>query len=139
MDEERIKTGKKLDAFVKARDRVRKQAYPDRPSEAAVLSYILKRGGMRVAKSTLVSQLSRRDRGLDVFNVFSAEIIGFHTRWGLDRKFHSCPLLHAHRFEDGIIIERSLERKHGYVERFYYIVEGPHFRAFAQNNFRKRK
>jgi hypothetical protein len=101
-----------------------------------VTNYLLKRGGFLITEAVLVDTLSKKRDSDDVMDVRIAKIVGFHDRWGLDRKF-TRESAHAHRFEDGTIFEHSLTSYRGYESRTYYVVDGSHFRAFAQHNFRK--
>lgn len=98
--------------------------------------YVLKRGGFEIKEETSTDTLSKKRDSKDVMKVVIARIAGFDSQWGLDRKFLS-ESIHAHRFEDGSIIEYSLESYGGYVSRTYYVVDGLRFSAFAQHNFRK--
>lgn len=101
-----------------------------------IIEYLLKRGGFEITEEVLHDTLSKRRDSDDIMDVRIARVAGFHDRWGLDRKFtRESP--HAHRFEDGVIFERSLTSYGGYQSRTYYVVEGSQFRAFAQHNFRK--
>ena len=104
--------------------------------EEDITSYILDRGGFLVTEETKTETLAIKPDTEDVMNLRIARIAGFHDRWGLDRKFFSKDI-HAHRFEDGAIIEYSLESYGGYISRTYYVVEGNEFRAFAQHNYRR--
>jgi hypothetical protein len=101
-----------------------------------VTDYLLERGGFQVSDAVLIETLSKKRDSEDVMDVRIARIVGFHDRWGLDRKF-TRESAHAHRFEDGVIFEHNLKSYGGYVSRTYYVVEGSQFRAFAQHNFRK--
>lgn len=102
----------------------------------AVTEYLLEKGGFEITEEQLVDTISNRRDSKDVMEVQIARIMGFHEKWGLDRKFLS-KSIYAHRFEDGAIFEHSLISYGGFVSRTYYVVEGNEFRAFAQNNFRK--
>jgi len=101
-----------------------------------VTDYLLRRGGFEITEEILVDTLSKKRDGDDIMEVRIACVVGFHNRWGLDRKF-TRESAHAHRFEDGVIFERSLTSYGGYQSRTYYVVEGSRFRSFAQHNFRK--
>jgi hypothetical protein len=104
--------------------------------QLAVTDYLLRRGGFEITEEVLVDTLSKKRDSEDVMDVRIARIVGFHDRWGLDRKF-TRESVHAHRFEDGAIFEHSLTSYGGYQSRTYYVVEGSQFRAFAQHNFRR--
>jgi hypothetical protein len=106
--------------------------------EEDVKSYILERGGFVVTGENKVDTLTLKRDSEDVMNVRLSRIVGFHDRWGLDRKFFSSSI-HAHRFEDGAIIEYSLQSYGGYISRTYYVVDGNEFRAFVQHNYRKER
>jgi len=101
-----------------------------------VTDYLLRRGGFEVTEEMLVDTRSNKRDTEDVMDIQIARIIGFHEKWGLDRRFLSKSIF-AHRFENGVIFEHSLISYGGYVSRTYYVVEGNEFRAFAQRNFRK--
>ena len=101
-----------------------------------VTDYLLKRGGFEIAEDVLLDTLSNKRDSDDIMDVRIARVVGFHDRWGLDRRF-TRESAHAHRFEDGTIFEYSLTSYGGYASRTYYVVEGSQFRAFAQHNFRK--
>jgi hypothetical protein len=101
-----------------------------------VTDYLLKRGGFEITEEVLLDTLSKKRDNDDIMDVRIARVIGFHDRWGLDRKF-TRESAYAHRFEDGTIFEHSLTSYGGYASRTYYVVEGFQFRAFAQHNFRK--
>jgi hypothetical protein len=103
-----------------------------------VTSYLLKRGGFLVTEEVHVDTLSKKRDSNDVMDVRIAGLVGFHDRWGLDRKF-TRESTHAHRFEDGTIFEYSLTSYGGYQSRTYYVVDEYHFRAFAQHNFRRNE
>ena len=104
--------------------------------QMAVTEYLLNRGGFEIKEESLIDTLSKKRDSDDVMDVRIARIIGFHDRWGLDRKF-TRESAHAHRFEDGVIFEYSLKSYGGYESRTYYVVLGSQFRAFAQHNFRR--
>ncbi|NHJ12739.1 MAG: hypothetical protein EAX95_03645 [Candidatus Thorarchaeota archaeon] len=104
--------------------------------EGAVASFVLRKGGFAVTEETSVDTLSKMRDCEDVMSIMIAKIVGLDDRWGLDRKFISNSI-HAHRFEDGVVIEYSLESYGGFVSRTYYVVDGLTFRAFAQHNYRK--
>ncbi|MHA2302642.1 MAG: hypothetical protein ACXACD_16980 [Candidatus Thorarchaeota archaeon] len=101
-----------------------------------VTDYLMGRGGFEITEEVLVDILSKKRDNDDIMDVRIARVVGFHDRWGLDRKF-TRESAHAHRFEDGTIFEHSLTSYGGYASRTYYVVEGSQFRAFAQHNFRK--
>jgi hypothetical protein len=101
-----------------------------------VTDYLLRRGGFEITEEVLVDTLSKKRDSDDIMDVRIARVVGFHDRWGLDRKF-TRESVHAHRFEDGVIFEHSLTSYGGYQSRTYYVVEGLQFHAFAQHNFRK--
>ncbi|MHA1939036.1 MAG: hypothetical protein ACXABV_15635 [Candidatus Thorarchaeota archaeon] len=101
-----------------------------------VIDYLLRRGGFEITEEVLVDTLSKKRDSDDIMDVRIARVVGFHDRWGLDRKF-TRESAHAHRFEDGVIFEHSLTSYGGYQSRTYYVVEGSQFHAFAQHNFRK--
>ncbi|MFW9890402.1 MAG: hypothetical protein ACFFER_19670 [Candidatus Thorarchaeota archaeon] len=103
-----------------------------------VTNYLVKRGGFLITEEILVDTLSKKRDSNDVMDVRIARVVGIHDRWGLDRKF-TRESAHAHRFEDGTIFEHSLTSYGGYVSRTYYVVDGSHFHAYAQHNFRKSK
>lgn len=98
--------------------------------------YLLGKGGFEITEEQLVNSISKKRDSEDVMEIQIARIIGFHEKWGLDRKFIS-KSIYAHRFENGSVLEQSLISYGGYVSRTYYVVEGNEFRAFAQRNFRK--
>jgi hypothetical protein len=108
----------------------------ERQLQQEVIDYLLKRGGFEITEEVLLDTLPKKRDSDDVMDVRIARIMGFHDRWGLDRKF-TRESTHAHRFEDGVIFEHSLTSYGGYQSRTYYVVEGSQFRAFAQHNFRK--
>jgi hypothetical protein len=108
----------------------------ERQLQQEVIDYLLKRGGFEIIEEVLIDTLSKKRDSDDVMDVRIARIVGFHDRWGLDRKF-TRESAHAHRFEDGVIFEHSLTSYGGYQSRTYYMVDGSQFRAFAQHNFRK--
>jgi hypothetical protein len=111
---------------------------PEYRLQTEVTDYILNRGGFEVSDENLVDTLSKKRDSEAVMDVRIAQVVGFHDRWGLDRKF-TRESAHAHRFEDGVIFEYSLKSYGGYESRTYFVVEESHFRAFAQHNFRKSK
>ena len=98
--------------------------------------YLLNKGGFQITEEQIVDTISKKRDSKDVMDVRIARVMGFHERWGLDRRFIS-KSIYAHRFENGTIIEHSLTSYGGYASRTYYVVEGNEFRAFAQQNFRK--
>lgn len=102
----------------------------------AVTEYLLSKGGFQIAEENLVDTISKKRDTEDVMDIQIARIMGFHEKWGLDRRFLS-KSIYAHRFENGAVFEHSLISYGGYVSRTYYVVEGNEFRAFAQRNFRK--
>ena len=99
--------------------------------------YLLRRGGFEIANEPLVNSISKKRDSEDVMEIQIARIMGFHEKWGFDRRFIS-KSIYAHRFENGSVFEQSLISYGGYVSRTYYVVEGNDFRAFAQWNFRKQ-
>ena len=101
-----------------------------------VTEYVLGKGGFKITEDLSVGKLSKKRDSPDVMEVQIARITGLHEKWGLDRTFLSRSIF-AHRFEDGVVFEHSLQSYGGYVSRTYYVVEGNEFRAFAQRNFRK--
>lgn len=115
----------------------RDRADSENELKQAVIEYLLNRSGFQVTEEMLVDKISKKRDTEDVMDIQIARIIGFHEKWGLDRRFIRKSIF-AHRFENGVIFEYSLISYGGYVSRTYYVVEGNEFRAFAQRNFRKQ-
>ena len=115
----------------------RDRADSENELKQAVTEYLLNRSGFQVTEEMLVDTISKKRDTEDVMNIQIARIVGFHEKWGLDRRFIRKSIF-AHRFENGAIFEHSLISYGGYVSRTYYVVEGNEFRAFAQRNFRKQ-
>jgi len=111
--------------------------YSENELKLAVTEYLLKKGGFQVTEVMLVDKISKKRDSEDIMEIQIARIMGFHEKWGLDRRFIS-KSIYAHRVEDGAIFEQSLLSYGGYVSRTYYVVDGNEFRAFAQRNFRKQ-
>ncbi|MFW9982614.1 MAG: hypothetical protein ACFFE3_11955, partial [Candidatus Thorarchaeota archaeon] len=97
------------------------------------------KGGFSISDKTTISTIYNRADSKDVSEVIIARILGPDEKWGLERKFffRGRQSIHAHRLQNGTIIEVGLQSYSGYVSRTYYIVDGNEFRAFAQYNFRK--
>ncbi|MGY5853802.1 MAG: hypothetical protein RTU92_09570 [Candidatus Thorarchaeota archaeon] len=108
--------------------------------ESEVTAYILRRGGFLVrGEEAAVAEISRKADRSEVAEVYIARIKGLDEKWGLSRKFYQRhgKTVFAHRFEDGTILEYSVESYKGYVSRTYYIVRGQEFHPFAQHNYKK--
>jgi hypothetical protein len=111
----------------------------DESIESLVTSYVLGRGGIAITDQTTVPTIYNKTDSKDVSEVIIARILGPHEKWGLERNFffRGRQSIHAHRLQDGTVIEVGLQSYSGYVSRTYYIVDGNEFRAFVQYNFRK--
>lgn len=111
----------------------------DDSMESIVTSYILRKGGIVISEATTIPTIYNKADSKDVSEVIIARILGPHEKWGLDRKFffRNRQSIHAHRLQDGTVIEVGLHSYTGFVSRTYYVVDGTEFRAFAQDNFRK--
>ncbi|MHA1943597.1 MAG: hypothetical protein ACW96M_04285 [Candidatus Thorarchaeota archaeon] len=111
----------------------------DQSLESTVTSYILRKGGIAITEQTTIPTIYNKVDSQDVSEVIIARIFGPDEKWGLKRKFffRGRQSIHAHRLQDGTVIEVGLQSYSGFVSRTYYIVDGTEFRAFAQDNFRK--
>lgn len=107
--------------------------------ENVVTEYILGKGGILITDQTTIPTIHNEVDSRDVSEVIIARILGPDEKWGLERKFffRGRQAIHAHRLQNGTIIEVGLQSYSGYVSRTYYIVDGNEFRAFAQYNFRR--
>ena len=107
--------------------------------EELVMSYVLDKGGIAITDPTTISTIYNKVDSEDVSEVITARILGPHDKWGLERNFffRGRKSIHAHRLQDGTVIEVGLQSYSGYVSRTYYIVDGNEFRPFVQYNFRK--
>ena len=103
------------------------------------MSYVLDKGGIAITDPTTISTIYSKVDSEDVSEVITARILGPHDKWGLERNFffRGRKSIHAHRLQDGTVIEVGLQSYSGYVSRTYYIVDGNAFRPFIQYNFRK--
>ncbi|MHA1951359.1 MAG: hypothetical protein ACW987_16010 [Candidatus Thorarchaeota archaeon] len=97
------------------------------------------KGGIEISDQTTVPTIYNSDDSDEVSEVIIARILGPHEKWGLERNFffRGRRSIHAHRLQDGTVIEVGLQSYSGFVSRTYYIVDGNEFRAFVQYNFRK--
>ncbi|MHA2027084.1 MAG: hypothetical protein ACW98U_14380 [Candidatus Thorarchaeota archaeon] len=111
----------------------------DESLEELVTSYVQDKGGIVITDQTTISTIYNKVDSEDVSEVIIARILGPHEKWGLERNFffRGRKSIHAHRLQDGTVIEVGLQSYSGYVSRTYYIVDGNEFRAFVQYNFRK--
>ncbi len=111
----------------------------DESLESMVISYVLRKGGIAITEPTTIPTIYNKVDSQDVSEVIIARILGPDEKWDLERKFffRSRQSIHAHRLQDGTVIEVGLLSYSGFVSRTYYIVDGNEFRAFAQDNFRK--
>lgn len=111
----------------------------DESLESMVTSYVLRKGGIAITEQTTIPTIHNKVDSQDVSEVIIARIFGPDEKWGLERKFffRRRQSIHAHRLQDGTVVEVGLQSYSGFVSRTYYIVDGTEFRAFAQDNFRK--
>ena len=111
----------------------------DESLESLVTSYVLRKGGIAITEQTTIPTIYNKVDSKDVSEIIMARIFGLDEKWGLERKFffRGRQSIHAHRLQNGTVIEVGLQSYSGFVSRTYYIVDGNKFRAFAQDNFRK--
>jgi len=111
----------------------------DESLESMVTSYILRKGGIAITEQTTIPTIYNKVDSQDVSEVIIARISGPDEKWGLERKFffRGRKSIHAHRLQNGTVVEVGLQSYSGFVSRTYYIVDGTEFRTFAQDNYRK--